>query len=74
MSELISKTLKLQLYKALLDSIASEHSARMTAMAKATDNATEILKELTLRYNNARQAVITNELNEIESGAEALKN
>jgi len=73
MSDLISKTLKLQLYKALLDSIASEHGARMTAMAKATDNATEILKELTLRYNNARQAVITNELNEIESGAEALK-
>ena len=74
MSELIFKTLKLQLYKALLDSIASEHGARTTSMAKATDNATEILKELTLKYNNARQAVITNELNEIESGAEALKN
>jgi len=74
MNELIFKTLKLQLYKALLDSIASEHGARMTSMSKATDNATEILKELTLRYNNARQAVITNELNEIESGAEALKN
>jgi len=73
MDELVIKTLKLQLYKALLDSIASEHGARMTSMSKATDNATEILKELTLRYNNARQAVITNELNEIESGAEALK-
>jgi F-type H+-transporting ATPase subunit gamma len=73
MNELVSKTLKLQLYKALLDSIASEHGARMTSMAKATDNANEILKELTLRYNNARQAVITNELNEIEGGAEALK-
>jgi len=72
--ELIPKILKIQLYKTLLDSIASEHGARMTSMAKATDNATEILRELKLKYNNARQAVITNELNEIESGAEALKN
>jgi len=72
-NELIPKTLKLQLYKALLDSIASEHGARMTSMAKATDNAIEILKELKLKYNNARQATITNELNEIVSGAEALK-
>jgi len=73
-NELIPKTLKLQLYKALLDSIASEHGARMTSMAKATDNAIEMLKELKLKYNNARQATITNELNEIVSGAEALKN
>jgi F-type H+-transporting ATPase subunit gamma len=74
MEELIPKILKIQLYKTLLDSIAAEHGARMTAMAKATDNANDILKELKLKYNNARQAVITNELNEIESGAEALKN
>jgi F-type H+-transporting ATPase subunit gamma len=72
--DLIPKILKIQLYKTLLDSIAAEHGARMTAMAKATDNANEILRELKLKYNNARQAVITNELNEIESGAEALKN
>jgi F-type H+-transporting ATPase subunit gamma len=71
---LIPKILKTQLYKTILDSIAAEHGARMTSMAKATDNASEILKELKLKYNNARQAVITNELNEIESGAEALKN
>jgi F-type H+-transporting ATPase subunit gamma len=74
MEELIPKILKIQLYKTLLDSIAAEHGARMTSMAKATDNASEILRELKLKYNNARQAVITNELNEIESGAEALKN
>lgn len=73
MEELMPKILKLQLYKTLLDSIASEHGARMTAMAKATDNATEIIKDLKLKYNNARQAAITNELNEIVSGAEALK-
>ncbi|HNW67730.1 MAG TPA: ATP synthase F1 subunit gamma [Bacteroidales bacterium] len=72
--ELIPKILKLQLYKTLLDSIASEHGARMTAMHKATDNATEILKELKLKYNNARQSSITNELIEIVSGAEALNN
>ena len=71
---LIPKILKLQLYKTLLDSIAAEHGARMTAMAKATENATEITKDLKLKYNNARQAAITNELNEIVSGAEALKN
>ncbi|MDR0205714.1 MAG: ATP synthase F1 subunit gamma [Bacteroidales bacterium] len=74
MEDLILKSLKLKLYKALLDSIASEHGARMTSMAKATDNAIEILRELKLKYNNARQAAITNELNEIVSGAEALKN
>ena len=73
-NELIPKILKIQLYKTILDSVAAEHGARMTAMAKATDNAIEILRELKLKYNNARQAVITNELNEIESGAEALKN
>jgi len=73
MEELILKSLKLKFYKALLDSIASEHGARMTSMAKATDNAIEILRELKLKYNNARQAAITNELNEIVSGAEALK-
>jgi F-type H+-transporting ATPase subunit gamma len=72
-NELIPKVLKLQLFKALLDSIASEHGARMTAMAKATDNAIEILKDLRLRYNNARQSNITNELNEIVGGVEALK-
>ena len=72
--EMMPKILKTQLYKAILDSIAAEHGARMTSMAKATDNAAEILRELKLKYNNARQAVITNELNEIESGAEALNN
>lgn len=71
-SELIPKIIKLQLYKTLLDSIASEHGARMTSMSKATDNATEILKDLKLKYNNARQAAITNELNEIVSGANAM--
>jgi F-type H+-transporting ATPase subunit gamma len=74
LNELIPKILKTQLYKTILDSVAAEHGARMTAMAKATDNAIEILRELKLKYNNARQAVITNELNEIEGGAEALKN
>jgi len=69
---LIPKILKLQLYKTILDSIAAEHGARMIAMAKATDNAVEILKELKLKYNNLRQAAITNELNEIVGGAEAL--
>jgi len=70
---LIPKILKIQLYKTLLDSIASEHGARMTSMSKATDNATELLRDLKLKYNNARQAAITNELNEIVGGAEALK-
>lgn len=71
--ELIPKTLKIQLYKALLDSYASEQGARMTAMHNATDNAQELLRELNLKYNKARQASITNELLEIISGAEALK-
>ena len=71
--ELIPRSLKLQFYKAILDSHASEHGARMTAMHKATDNATELLKELSLQFNKARQASITNEILEIVSGAEALK-
>jgi F-type H+-transporting ATPase subunit gamma len=70
--ELIPKSVKTQLYKALLDSHASEHGARMTAMNKATDNAGEMLKELRLSYNKARQASITNEILEIVAGAEAL--
>ena len=69
---MIPKSLKVQLYKALLDSFASEHGSRMTAMHKATDNATELVKELTLYYNKARQAAITNEILEIVAGAEAL--
>lgn len=70
--ELIPKSLKTQLFKAVLDSHASEHGARMTAMHKATDNAGEIKKELTLQYNKARQAAITGEILEIVGGAEAL--
>ena len=70
---LIPKSLKTQLFKAILDSYASEHGARMTAMHKATDNAGELKKELTLSYNKARQAAITNEILEIVGGAEALK-
>ncbi len=71
-NELIPKSLKIQLYKAILDSHAAEHGARMTAMHKATDNATELVKELKLTYNKARQASITNEILEIVAGAEAL--
>ncbi len=70
---LIPKSLKTQLYKAIRDSYASEHGARMTAMHKATDNATELRDELLLIYNKARQASITNEILEIVGGAEALK-
>lgn len=70
---LIPKILKIQIYKALIDSLASEHGARMTAMHQASDNAAEILQELKLTYNKARQATITNEIMEIVSGAEALK-
>lgn len=70
--ELMPKSVRVQLYKAVLDSNASEHGARMTAMAKATDNAGELLKELRLSYNKARQASITNEILEIVAGAEAL--
>ncbi len=71
---LIPNALKIQLYKALLDSNAAEHAARMTAMHKATDNAQDILKGLRLTYNKARQATITKEILEIVGGAEALKN
>ena len=71
---LIPKSLKTQLYKAVRDSFASEHGARMTAMHKATDNATELRDELLLTYNKARQAAITNEILEIVGGAEALNN
>lgn len=70
--DLIPKSLKIQLYKALLDSYASEHGARMTAMHQATENATDLLKDLKLTYNKARQAAITGEILEIVSGAEAL--
>lgn len=70
---IIPKSLKIQLYKALLDSFAAEHGARMTAMHKATDNADSLLKGLKLTYNKARQAAITNEILEIVGGAEALK-
>lgn len=70
--ELIPKSLKIQLFKALRDSVASEHGARMTAMHKATDNATELRDDLKLSYNKARQASITNEILEIVAGAEAL--
>lgn len=71
---LIPKSLKTQLFKAIRDSFASEHGARMTAMHKATDNASELKDELTLTYNQARQAAITNEILEIVGGAEALNN
>ena len=70
---MIPKSLKLQVYKILLDSFASEQGARMISMTQATDNATELLKELNLTYNKARQSAITNELVEIVSGADALK-
>lgn len=71
-NNLIPNSLKTQLYKAMLDSHASEHGARMTAMHKATDNATDLKKELQLFYNKARQTAITNEILEIVGGAEAL--
>jgi F-type H+-transporting ATPase subunit gamma len=71
--ELIPKTLRVQVYKAILDSFASEQGARMTAMQQATDNAQDILRELQIMYNKARQAAITKEILEIVSGAEALK-
>ena len=71
---MLPKSLKMQVYKILLDSFASEQGARMISMTQATDNATELLKELNLSYNKARQSAITNELVEIVSGANALKN
>jgi F-type H+-transporting ATPase subunit gamma len=72
--QLIPKSIKTQVYKAVLDSYASEHGARMTAMDKATENAGDLLKALKLSYNQARQAAITTELTEIVSGAAALSN
>jgi len=69
---LIPKSLKIQFYKALLDSNAAEHGARMTAMHKATDNASDLINELTLTFNKARQAAITNAILEVTNGAEAL--
>jgi len=74
LNSIIPKTIKSQLHKSILDSIAAEHGARMTAMHKATDNATELNKDLKLSYNKARQASITGEILEIVGGAEALKN
>ncbi|HBR12584.1 MAG TPA: ATP synthase F1 subunit gamma [Chryseobacterium sp.] len=71
---LIPKSIKTQVFKAILDSVASEHGARMTAMHKATDNAQALKNDLVIFYNKARQAAITNEILEIVSGAEALKN
>ncbi|HOY30740.1 MAG TPA: ATP synthase F1 subunit gamma [Bacteroidales bacterium] len=73
LKELVPKSLKIQIYKALLDSWASEHGARMSAMQKATDNAEELIKSLKLSYNKARQAAITKEIIEIVSGVNALK-
>lgn len=72
LEDLIPRSLKIQLYKALLDSNAAEHGARMTAMHKATDNAGALVKELKINYNKARQAAITNEILEIVAGADAL--
>ncbi|MBF6644307.1 ATP synthase F1 subunit gamma [Chryseobacterium indologenes] len=74
LDNLIPKSIKTQIFKAILDSIASEHGARMTAMHKATDNAQALKNDLVIFYNKARQAAITNEILEIVSGAEALKN
>lgn len=74
LESLIPKSIKTHVYKAILDSIASEHGARMTAMHKATDNAQALKNDLVIFYNKARQAAITNEILEIVSGAEALKN
>jgi F-type H+-transporting ATPase subunit gamma len=71
--ELIPKSIKMQLFKAILDSNASEHGARMTAMEKATENGGELLKDLKIQYNRSRQAAITKEILEIVGGAEALK-
>lgn len=72
-AEMIPYALRVQFFRSLLESSASEHGARMTAMHKATDNATDLIRELELHYNKARQASITKEILEIVSGAEALK-
>lgn len=71
-NELIPKTLKIQFYRTVLDSYVAEHGARMTAMHKATDNAKELIRDLNLEYNKARQANITNQILEVVNGAEAL--
>ncbi len=71
--DLVPKSLKIKVFKSILDSIASEHGARMTAMHQATDNANDLIQELTLHYNKARQAAITKEILDIVGGAEALK-
>lgn len=73
LNKIIPETLTMQIYKAILDSYAAEHGARMTAMHKATDNASELINDLTLSYNKARQAAITTEILEIVGGANALK-
>jgi F-type H+-transporting ATPase subunit gamma len=73
LNELIPRSLKVEFFKAILDSLASEHGARMTAMHKATDNATDIIRQLTLNYNKARQSAITGEIVEIVGGAEVLR-
>ncbi len=72
MKAIIPKSLKIQFFKSILDSVASEHGARMTAMHKATDNASELIRDLNLQYNKARQSAITGEILEIVSGANAL--
>jgi len=71
--DLVPKSLKIKMFKVILESVASEHGARMTAMHQATDNANELIQELTLHYNKARQAAITKEILDIVGGAEALK-
>ena len=73
LQEMVPMTLRSQFYRVILDSLASEHGARMTAMQSATDNASELLRELNLSYNKARQAAITDEIIEVVSGADALK-
>ncbi|HYR03520.1 MAG TPA: F0F1 ATP synthase subunit gamma, partial [Syntrophobacteria bacterium] len=73
LAELLPKHIEVQVFKALLESVASEHGARMTAMDSASKNATEMIGKLTLQYNRARQAAITTELMEIISGAESIK-
>ncbi|HUW07146.1 MAG TPA: ATP synthase F1 subunit gamma [Williamwhitmania sp.] len=74
LEEIIPQAIKVKLFSALLESVASEHGARTTAMHIATENATDLIKQLSLQYNKARQAAITNEISEITTGAEALKN
>jgi F-type H+-transporting ATPase subunit gamma len=73
LSELLPRYLEFTVYQALLESLASEHSARMVAMRNATDNANELIQELTLQMNKARQAEITKEISEISAGAEAIR-